>query len=74
MTLEKKYEINFLWKKMTSKLVVLQFWKKVQVLERKISPETFCNYTLSTFNLRPFPTILRCLEEDHFCAFKDNGS
>ena len=33
---KKKYEINFLWKKMTPKLVLLQSWKKLQVLERKI--------------------------------------
>ena len=36
--------------------------------------ETFCNYALSIFNLRPFPTILRGLEKDHFCTYKDNGS
>ena len=34
ITLEKKYKINFLWKKMTPKLVVLQSWKKLQVLEK----------------------------------------
>ena len=34
ITLEKKYKINFLWKKMTPKLVVLQSWKKLKVLEK----------------------------------------
>ena len=29
------YKINFLWKKMKPKLVVLQLSKKVQVLEKK---------------------------------------
>ena len=38
------------------------------------SPETFCNCTLSKFNLRSFPTILRGLEKDDFCTYKDNGS
>ena len=38
------------------------------------SPGNFCNYGLSIFNLRPFPTILRGLEKDHFCTYKDNGS
>ena len=33
--MKKKYEINFLWRKMAPKLVVLQSWKKLQVLERK---------------------------------------
>ena len=37
------------------------------------APETFCNYTLSTFNLRLFPTTVRGLEKDHFCTSKDNG-
>ena len=34
ITLEKKYKINFLWKKMTPKLVVSQLWKKLEVLEK----------------------------------------
>ena len=37
-------------------------------------PETFCNYTLSTFNLRQFSTTLRGLEKDDFCTYKDNGN
>ena len=30
MTLKKMYRINFLWKKMTPKLVILQSWKKLE--------------------------------------------
>ena len=38
------------------------------------APETFCNYTLSTFNLSLFPTTLRGLEKDHFFTYKENGT
>ena len=36
ITLEKKYKINSMWKKMRPKSVVLQSQKKLQVLEKKI--------------------------------------
>ena len=35
ITLEKKYKINSMWKKMRLKSVVLQSQKKLQVLEKK---------------------------------------
>ena len=39
ITLEKKYKMTFLWKKMTPKLVVLQSWKKSPSSWKKVFSE-----------------------------------
>ena len=81
MTLEKKYKISSMWKKMRPKAVVLQSQKNLQVFEKKnfekkFLPAYLCKYDLQNSERNFFLNkwILRYFSLGDFKVLKNYSS